>query len=40
MIENCYDQTTYVPLGQLRLKIVELVMFSLRLHKETLYETI
>jgi hypothetical protein len=39
-IENCYDQTTYVPLGQLRLKIVELILFILKLRKQTLYETI
>lgn len=39
-IENCYDQTTYVPLGQLRLKIVELILFILKLHKQTLYETL
>jgi len=38
-IQNSYDRTENVPLGSFRLKIVEILLFVLKLHKETLYET-
>jgi hypothetical protein len=39
-LEGTFDRFQYVPLGSLRLKIVELFMFILKLHKPALYTVV
>ena len=37
-MQGSFDDNHFVPLGNLRLKLVELFLFVLKLHKQTLYE--
>jgi len=39
-LESSYDSKKYVPLGHLRLRLIELVYLMLKLHKPSIYEAL
>ena len=39
-LPNSYDASKYIPLGSIRLKVVELVHLVMKLHKKQMYESV